>query len=90
VEEIKADHNRDLKVEGIVVNQFQARASLPQKVVQELIDEGLPVLEPYLSASVKIKESHEQAKPMIHLEPKHKLAQEFVSLHDNLARKYGA
>ena len=90
VEEIKADHNRDLRVEGIVVNQFQARASLPQKVVQELIDEGLPVLEPYLSASVKIKESHEQAKPMIHLEPKHKLAQEFVSLHDNLARKYGA
>ncbi|AWI80043.1 cobyric acid synthase [Parazoarcus communis] len=90
VEEIKTDHNRDLKVEGIVVNQFQARASLPQKVVQELIDEGLPVLEPYLSASVKIKESHEQAKPMIHLEPKHKLAQEFVSLHDNLARKYGA
>ena len=90
VEEIKADHNRDLRVEGIVVNQFQARASLPQKVVQELIDEGLPVLEPYLSASVKIKESHEQAKPMIHLEPKHKLAQEFVSLHDNLARKYGS
>ncbi|MDX9837095.1 MAG: ParA family protein, partial [Azoarcus sp.] len=40
--------------------------------------------------SVKIKESHEQAKPMIHLEPKHKLAQEFVALHDNLARKYGA
>jgi len=90
VEEIKADHNRGLEVEGIVVNQFQARASLPQKVVQELIDEGLPVLAPYLSASVKIKESHEQAKPMIHLEPKHKLAQEFVALHDNLARKYGA
>jgi chromosome partitioning protein len=90
VEEIKADHNRGLEVEGIVVNQFQARASLPQKVVQELIDEGLPVLAPYLSASVKIKESHEQAKPMIHLEPKHKLAQEFVALHDNLARRYGA
>lgn len=90
VEEIKVDHNRGLVVEGIVVNQFQARASLPQKVVQELIDEGLPVLQPYLSASVKIKESHEQAKPMIHLDAKHKLAQEFISLHDNLARKYGA
>ena len=89
VEEIKADHNRDLSVEGIVVNQFQARASLPQKVVQELIDEGLPVLQPYLSASVKIKESHEQAKPMIHLDAKHKLSQEFVALHDSLARKYG-
>ena len=84
VEEIKSDHNRDLRVEGIVVNQFQPRASLPQRTVQELIDEGLPVLEPYLSASVKIKESHEQARPMIHLDPKHKLTQEFVALHAEL------
>ena len=90
VQEIRSDHNRDLQVEGIVVNQFQARAALPQKVVQELIDEGLPVLTPYLSASVKIKESHEQSRPMIHLDAKHKLAQEYVALHDSLARKYGA
>ncbi|MFN4065370.1 ParA family protein [Parazoarcus communis] len=89
VEEIKADHNNKLAVEGIVVNQYQARASLPQKVVQELIEEGLPVLEPYLSSSIKIKESHEQSKPMIHLDARHKLSQEFVALHDTLARKYG-
>lgn len=89
VAEIRADHNRHLMVEGIVVNQFQPRAGLPQKVVQELIDEGLPVIHPYLSASVKIKESHEQAKPMIHLDPRHKLSQEFLALHDSLARKYG-
>jgi chromosome partitioning protein len=90
VAEIRADHNRNLAVEGIVVNQFQPRAGLPQKVVQELISEGLPVVQPYLSASVKIKESHEQAKPMIHLDPKHKLSQEFLTLHDSLARRYGA
>ncbi|MEZ5626509.1 MAG: ParA family protein [Rhodocyclaceae bacterium] len=89
VDEIRADHNPDLAIEGIVVNQFQPRASLPRKVVQELIDEGLPIVAPYLSASVKIKESHEQAKPMIHLDPKHKLSQEFITLHDTLARKYG-
>ena len=89
VAEIRADHNPDLAIEGIVVNQFQPRASLPRKVVQELIDEGLPIVEPYLSASVKIKESHEQSKPMIHLDAKHKLSQEFVALHDSLARTYG-
>jgi chromosome partitioning protein len=86
VQEIRADHNDALQVEGIVVNQFQPRASLPQRTVQELIDEGLPVLQPYLSASVKIKESHEQAKPMVHLDPKHKLTLEFVALHDSLRR----
>lgn len=89
VQEIRADHNRDLEVEGIVVNQYQARASLPQKMVRELVEEGLPVLTPYLSSSVKIKESHEQSRPMIHLDARHKLSQEYVELHDTLARKYG-
>jgi chromosome partitioning protein len=81
VQEIQSDHNPGLQVQGIVVNQFQPRANLPQRLVQELIDEGLPVLQPYLSASVKIRESHEQARPMIHLDPRHKLTQEFVALH---------
>ena len=85
VQEIQADHNEDLRVAGIVVNQFQPRASLPQKLVQELIDEGLPVLQPYLSASVKIKESHQLARPMIHLDARHKLTLELLALHDALA-----
>lgn len=84
VQEIQADHAPDLHVEGIVVNQFQARAALPQRVVQELLDEGLPVLQPYLSASVKVKESHELSRPMIHLDPRHKLTQELVALYESL------
>ncbi|MFG6433492.1 ParA family protein [Roseateles sp. LYH14W] len=84
VDEIRADHAPELSVEGIVVNQFQARASLPQRVVQELIDEGLPVLQPFLSASVKVKESHELSRPMIHLDPRHKLTQELVALYESL------
>ncbi len=84
VKEIQADHNPDLQVEGIIVNQFQVRANLPQRLVQELIDEGLPVLQPYLGSSVRIRESHEQGLPMIFLDPSHKLTQEFVALHDAL------
>jgi chromosome partitioning protein len=81
VQEIRADHNPDLAVEGIVVNQFQPRANLPQRVVQELIDDGLPVLQPYLPSSVKIRESHEQSLPMIYMDPNHKLTQALVALH---------
>ena len=84
VQEIQADHNKNLTVSGIVVNQFQPRANLPQQLVQELIDEGLPVLQPYLSSSVKIKESHQLSKPMIHMEPRHKLTQEMIALHEAL------
>ena len=84
VAEIRADHNAKLEVEGIIVNQYQPRANLPRKIVQELRDENLPVLEPFLSTSVKIKESHQQAKPMIHLDPRHKLSDEFNRLFDAL------
>jgi chromosome partitioning protein len=86
VQEIQADHNADLAVEGIVVNQFQPRANLPQRIVSELIAEGLPVLTPYLPSSVKIRESHQQSLPMIYLDPGHKLTQALVALHDSLTR----
>jgi len=84
VAEIRTDHNQTLVVEGIVVNQFQSRATLPLQIVDELRAEKLPVLEPFLSASVKIKESHQQAKPMIHLDKGHKLTDEFTRLFDAL------
>ena len=86
VAEIRSDHNADLVVEGIVVNQFQPRATLPQKVVDELRAEKLPVLDSHLSASVKIKESHQQARPMIHLDRSHKLSLEFTALYDELEK----
>ncbi|KAB7622624.1 ParA family protein [Alkalilimnicola sp. S0819] len=85
VREIREDHNRDLEVEGIIVNQYQARASLPRQVVEELREEGLPVIDAYLSSSVKIRESHQCHKPLIHLAPRHKLTTEFQALHDKLA-----
>jgi chromosome partitioning protein len=84
VQEIQADHNRGLEVTGIVVNQFQPRARLPQRLVQELIDEGLPVLQPPLSSSVRIKESHDCATPMVHLDARHKLTLEYLALHEAL------
>lgn len=42
--ETQDDHNNRLEIEGIVVNQFQSQAKLPREVVQQLKDEGLPVL----------------------------------------------
>jgi chromosome partitioning protein len=84
VREIKADHNPALEIEGIVVNQYQPRASLPQRMVAELIAEGLPVLDSKLSSSIRIRESHELGLPMIHLDGRHKLSQEFVALYQEL------
>ncbi|MCP1676196.1 chromosome partitioning protein [Natronocella acetinitrilica] len=84
VAEIRADHNPELTVEGIIVNQFQSRAKVIQQAVNTLREEGQPVLEQFLSASVKVRESHEHCKPLIYLAPKHKLTAEFASLYDAL------
>jgi chromosome partitioning protein len=89
VEETRADHNSELRVEGIVVNQYQSRANLPARLVKELQDEGLPVLNSKLSASVKMRESHEQSKPLIYLVPRHRLTQEFVALFEELHTEQG-
>ena len=82
--ETQADHNEQLVLEGIVVNQFQPRASLPAKIIASLEEQELPVLKTRVPASVKMKESHLEAKPLIYLAPKHKLTLAFVELFGEL------
>ena len=84
VREIQQDHNRDLQVEGIVVNHFQQRANLPRELISALTEEGLPILKTFLSHSVIIRESHHKAIPLVSLAPNHKVAQEFQHLYREL------
>ncbi|MGF1724018.1 ParA family protein [Photobacterium nomapromontoriensis] len=84
VAELKEDHNQHLDVEGVIVNMFNAQAKFPRKIIDDLNDLGLPILEPYLPLSIKMKESHYHQTPVIHLLPKHKLSQAFYALYKNL------
>ncbi|MGB1466252.1 MAG: ParA family protein [Alcanivorax nanhaiticus] len=84
IQEAREDHNDELKVEGIIVNQFQPRARLPQELVASLQEEGLPILESKLSSSVVMRESHERATPLVNLQPKHKLTDEYRALFQEL------
>ncbi|MFC4260859.1 ParA family protein [Marinobacter lacisalsi] len=84
--DLREDHNENLVVEGIIANQYQARARLPQQVIQELLDEGLPVASVRLSSSVKMKESHQRQEPLIYMAPSHPLTQQFCELYDALDR----
>ncbi|MFV5491303.1 ParA family protein [Acinetobacter sp. ASP199] len=85
--ETQDDHNDRLEIEGIVVNQFQAQAKLPRDVVQQLKDEGLPVLANMLPPSVIMKESHQKNQPLIHLATDHKLTQAYQSLFNEIEQK---
>lgn len=81
VREVHEDHNAELEVAGVVVNLFQERANLPRTLVEELRDEGLPVLEPFLTSSVKVRESHQEHRPLVHLAPRHKVTEQFRGLY---------
>jgi chromosome partitioning protein len=85
VREVAADHNPALAVAGVVVNQFDSRARLPQQLVDELEAEGFRLLRPFLSPSVKLRESHQAGQPLVSLAPRHKLAEQFAGLWENLA-----
>ncbi len=81
ISEVKTDHNQSLEIEGIVVNQYQKQANLPQQLVEGLIAEGLPVLAAMISPSVKVRESHSLSQPLVHYVPNHKLTNEYRALY---------
>ncbi len=84
LDEIREDHNEDLRVEGIVANLFQPRANLPSQIINELREENQPVLPVYLNHSVKMRESHQASRPLIHFAPSHNLTRQFLELYELL------
>ena len=82
--ETRQDHNSDLLIEGIIVNQFDPRANLPKEVVQTLVNEGYPVYDTKLSPSIIMKQSHHQSLPLIYLDAKHKLTRQYAALYQEI------
>ncbi|TCS35906.1 ParA family protein [Reinekea marinisedimentorum] len=80
IAELREDHNPELVIEGIIVNQFNHQANYPKVIIEQIKDIGLPLLGQYLSSSVKMKESHHEQKPLVHMLPNHKLTREFSAL----------
>ncbi len=86
VSEVKEDHNPNLTIEGVVINQYQANSKLPTLAIDTIRDNlGVTVLEPFLSSSVVIKESHALNTPMAYLKSSHKVSREFFELAAKLA-----
>lgn len=86
IEEVALDHNPGLRPEGVVINQFQAQAKLPQNAIDALTAQGFNVLRPYLSSSIVMRESHAAHQPLVYFRPKHKLSEEFLALARGLVK----
>ena len=64
------------------------RSSLGMISLKTLKSEGLPLLEPFITTSVKMRESHQAHRPLIDLAPRHKLSQQFEALYDALEARH--
>lgn len=82
--ETQQDHNQDLMVEGVIVNQFQAQAKFPKDIVAQLRQDQLPVFNTMLPSSVIMKESHMRNLPLIHFATDHKLTQMYRQLFNEI------
>lgn len=84
VTQVRENYNKTLRVEGIIVNQYQAQANLPKKLILELKQENLPIIPYFLSSSIIIRESHDAQMPMIHFAPTHKITLELLRIYHAL------
>ena len=57
------------------------------ETIEEIKADSLPVSKRTLSPSVIMRESHEKAKPLVYLKPKHRLSLEFEALFQELESK---
>lgn len=84
IREVQADHNPELKIVGMVVNQFQKGTKHSASIIHELQKLGYTVLEPFIPSSVKIRESHSDCCPVVCHAPEHSVSQAFFSLFRNI------
>lgn len=87
IREVQADHNPDLKIVGIVINQFQKGTKHSASILADLQKIGFSVLEPYIPASVKVRESHSEARPVVCAYPEHSVSRAFQSLYLEIERQ---
>jgi chromosome partitioning protein len=86
VEEVRQDHNPQLAIAGVVINQFQRSTRHAARMVGELKRLGFNVLEPYIPASVKVRESHSARRPLALAHADHPVAVAMKGVFAALAR----
>ena len=84
VEEVRADHNPELRITGVVINQFQKSTRHGAAIVSELREMGFEVREPFVPSSVRVRESHSDAVPLVVSTPSHAVSQAFAALDRSL------
>ncbi len=87
IEEIKQDHNPNLIVKGIIVNQFQKGTKHSSGIIQDLKKVGFQILEPFIPTSIKVRESHSEVRPIVIGYPEHPVSQAIFGIFNAIENK---
>ena len=82
LQDLKVKHNKNLEIEGVVINQFYGQSKLPSVLVKELKEYNIPVLDAFISNSIKMKMSHATQTPLVFLDRTHTITQQFIRLFE--------
>ena len=90
VEEVRQDHNPQLVIAGVVVNHFQRSTRHAGRIVSELRRLGFKVIEPFIPASVKVRESHSERGPLVLRHADHAVGIALRGVYQSLGQPLGA
>ncbi|WP_158998497.1 ParA family protein [Pigmentibacter ruber] len=84
IEEVKQDHNPNLLIRGMIVNQFQKGTKHSAGILHDLRKVGFDIIEPFIPTSIKVRESHSEVKPIVLGHQDHLVSQAFINIFRNI------
>jgi chromosome partitioning protein len=84
INDVRTLYHAKLQVEGVIVNQYVENEYLPQKQISEIATEGLRIIEPYIRASMKVRESHDASLPLIYFDKDAAITHQFSEIFDKI------
>jgi len=89
IEKVRKYHNPDLKVLGIVINQFDGRKPVMEREMEEALREiyGDHVLKAKINKRIKVEESPAFQKAITQYDPKGPAAKEFRTIATEILRR---
>lgn len=64
------DINPELTLSGVILNRYDKRLQLHRQAAEEIRAAGLPLVEPFITQSVRITEATGEHKPLLKYDPK--------------------
>lgn len=74
--------NPELSLSGVILNRYDKRLQLHRQAAEELTAAGLPLVEPFITQSVRITEATGEHKPLLQYDPRNSNNKAYSAIAD--------